>query len=149
MKKIILKKKHSAQAVAEAASLFFAVRRVVRTTLAKGKKYDPTTWLHVETMKFIADHDKPKMKDLADYLSITAPSATSLVSGLVKSALVTCDTDRRDRRTSRLALTQKGKAELKATITRGTKLLGELFAVLSAEQLATFSETLKKIKEGK
>ena len=59
--------------VAHAVSLFFAVRRLIRTELAKGKKVDPSTWVQMETMQFIADHDQPKMKDVADYLSITAP----------------------------------------------------------------------------
>ncbi len=119
----------------------------MRTTLAKGKKFDPSTWLQIETMKFISDHDKPKMKDLADHLSITAPSATSLVNGLVKSGFVSCATDWRDRRTSRLVLTRKGKAELTSTITRGIKLLGGLFFVLSEAELAAFTRALERIKE--
>lgn len=130
-----------------AVSLFFGVRRVIRTELAKGKKYDPTTWLHIETMKFIADHDQPKMKDLSDYLSITAPSATSLVNGLVKSGLVACVADRRDKRTSRLVLTKKGKAELKKAIARGIKILGSVFAPLSKEDFAAFTHALEQIKK--
>ena len=138
---------HSSADVARAISLFFAVRGIVRTKLASGRKLDPSTWLRIETMKFIADHDEPKMKDVADYLSITAPSATSLVSGLIKSGLVTGRTDRLDRRASRLMLTRKGKTELKAAFVRGVQILGGLFAALSEAELAAFSGALERIKE--
>lgn len=138
---------HSSADVAYAVSLFFAVRRIMRTELAKGKKLDPSTWPMIETMKFIADHDKPKMKDIADYLSITAPSATSLVNGLVKNGLVACSTDCRDRRTSHLSLTAKGKAELKKAIAHGIQHLGKLFAVLSEAELAAFVSALERIKK--
>ncbi len=137
---------HSSHDVARAISLFFAVRGIMRTKLAKGKVCDPSTWLRIETMKFIADHDTPKMKDVADYLSITAPSATSLVGALVKAGFVTNAADRHDRRTARLLLTKKGKAELKAALARGTRLLGGLFAALSSAELAAFARTLERIK---
>lgn len=137
---------HAARDIAQAISLFFAVRGIMRTKFAQGKKLDPSTWLRIETMKFIMDHDAPKMKDVADYLSITAPSATSLVGGLVKSGFVAYAADTSDRRTSRLVLTAKGKAELKSAMTRGTKHLRSLFAVLSDKELAAFSAALACIK---
>ena len=119
----------------------------MRIKLAQGRKLDPSTWLRIETMKFIEDHDEPKMKDVADYLSIAAPSATSLVSGLVKSGLVAYSVDHSDRRTSRLILTVAGKTELKSAIARGTKRLRSIFAVLSDKELAAFSAALERIKE--
>lgn len=141
------KQTHSPEDIACAVSRFFAVRRIIRTELAKGKELDPSSWLHIETMKFIADHDEPKMKDLADYLSITAPSATALVGGLVKSGFVAYSVDEHDRRTSRLMLTTEGKAELKKAISRGIKILGGLFATLSEKELADFMKILEKIKK--
>ena len=133
--------------VAHAVSLFFAVRRLIRTELAKGKKVDPSTWVQMETMQFIADHDKPKMKDVADYLSITAPSATSLVRGLVKSGLVLPGADRRDRRTSRLTLTARGKAELTSATARNLQILGRLFSALSKAEFTAFAGALERVKE--
>ncbi len=128
-------------------SLFFTVRRIVRTRLAQGKKYDPSAWLHIETMKFIADAGGPKMKDVADHLSITAPSATTLIGGLIRSGFVTSSTDRRDRRTSRLVLTAKGKNELRRAVARGTRILNGLFAALSKTELAAFTGALERLKE--
>ncbi|MHB8660552.1 MAG: MarR family winged helix-turn-helix transcriptional regulator [Minisyncoccota bacterium] len=148
MTKIISSRRtHSPHDVAHAMSLFSAIRRIMRTKLAKGKKLDPSTWVRIETLKFIADYDKPKMKDIANYLSITAPSATSLVGDLMKKELVTSYTDLRDRRTSRLALTKKGKTELKKAVTRGTEILGKLFAALPEEEFTAFTHALEQIKK--
>ncbi len=131
-----------------AASLFFAVRGVVRTKLAQGKQLDPSAWLRVETLKFIADHDKPSMRDIAAFLSITAPSATSLVGALMREGVVKRSTSRTDRRASELSLTPKGKALLAKKVARGTKLLGEIFSALSPAELAAFSRALERMKDG-
>lgn len=138
--------KHTQADVARAISLFFAVRGVMRTKLAKGKTFDPTTWLRVETMRFIADHDDSRMKDVAEHLSITAPSATSLVGGLVRSGIVTSTAAAKDRRATRLALTKKGETELKTALARGTRALSGLFETLSPRELAAFAATLEHIK---
>ncbi|MHB8710105.1 MAG: MarR family winged helix-turn-helix transcriptional regulator [Minisyncoccota bacterium] len=148
MRKITASKQtHAPRDVARAMSLFSAVRRIMRTRFAQGKKLDPSTWLQIETVKFIADHDKPMMKDIADYLSITAPSATALVGELAKSGLVTSHIGERDRRTSRLALTKKGRAELGKAVARGTRLMSGLFATLSDAELAAFIGALERIKK--
>lgn len=119
----------------------------MRTTLARDTHLDPATWPRIETLKFISDHPEPKMKDIADYLSISAPSATALIRGLVKNGLVSYVPDREDRRMLRLRLTFKGKAELAKAITRGIGLLGALFSVLSPRELAVFTKTLERLKE--
>lgn len=149
MKTIHTKKSqtHSAQTVEEAVSLFFSVKQIIRTHLAQGKKRNPSAWLRIETLKFIADHHEPQMKDIADYLSITAPSTTSLVAGLVADGLVVSHADPSDRRSSRLALTKKGKAELLKNMARGMKLLEELFSVLSEKELKNFTAALARIQE--
>ena len=142
-----MKHPHTPEEIAHAVSLFFAVRRLIRTELSRGKRVDPSTWVQMETMKFIADHDKPKMKDVADYLSITAPSATSLIGGLVKTGFVAYVADQRDRRTSRLSLTARGKAELKSATTRNVRVLGGLFSALSKAELAAFVGSLRRVKD--
>ncbi len=139
------KSTHEKEDIARAISRFFAVRGLIRTRLAQGEKFDPSAWLRVETLKFIAHADAPRAKDVADYLSITAPSATSLVAGLVRDGLVVRTRDPHDRRAHRLALSPKGKRTLERTIARGTDLLAGLFAPLSAPELAAFTRTLERI----
>lgn len=139
---------HPSEAVTRAASLFFAVRGIVRTRLAHGKKLDPSAWLYVETMKFIGDRDRPSMRMLAEHLSITAPSATSLVTRLTRAGLVTRTKNPRDRRASELVLTRKGQARLKRTVERGIGILGEVFSVLTPEEFAAFTAALERIRTG-
>ena len=140
------KTSHAPRDVARAISLFFAVRGIMRTRIARGKKVDPFTWLRIETMKFISDCGTPMMKEIADHLSITAPSATSLIGGLVKSGLVAKVLDRRDKRASRLKLTAKGEDELKKSLIRGTRLLKGLFDALSEEEFVAFTRALEQMK---
>lgn len=139
--------KHSPHDVEYAVSLFFAVRRAIRSELAKGDMLDPSAWLRVETLKFIKDNDNPLMKEFADYFSITAPSATSLVSGLVKDGLVVHRIDPRDHRASRLKLTKKGEVVFKRTVARGVKLLSGLFAGLPDAEFTAFIGALEHIKK--
>lgn len=137
---------HSSKDIERAISLFFAVRGAVRTKLAQGRRLDPYAWLHIETMLYIRDNAGTSMKDLAAYLSITAPSATSLVSALAKDGLVVRRIDRNDRRTTALSLTKKGKTLLAGAVQRGTALLGELFTGLSRAELAAFTRALARIQ---
>lgn len=141
------KRVHSSRDVATTVSLFFAVRRIMRTTLAKRAGVDPATWPRIETLQFIADHTAPQMKEVAEHLSITAPSATTLVNSLVKRGLVAHRVDASDRRSTRLILTKKGKAELKYVVTRGTRLLGGLFDTLSPKELILFTKLLTRLKQ--
>jgi DNA-binding MarR family transcriptional regulator len=137
---------HSFEDIAKAISVFSAVRRSMRASLAKGKKLDPSTWLRIETMKFIASHEKPKMKDISEYLSITAPSTSALMRGLIRTGLVTSYIDRKDRRSSRLTLTPKGKSELRKAIVQGIHNLQPLFAMLSKDELRRFVALLERMR---
>jgi len=136
---------HDPKAVERAVSRFFEVRGLVRTRLAGGKKFDPYAWLRVETIKFIADRGNPRAKDLADYLSITAPSVSSLLSSLVREGLIARRADKSDKRVQRLVLTRKGSALLRKKLARGAVVLGALFAPLSGAELASFTRTLERI----
>ncbi|HQU08125.1 MAG: hypothetical protein B7X04_04245 [Parcubacteria group bacterium 21-54-25] len=136
---------HDSEAVARAASRFFALRGAVRTKLAQGQRLGSSAWLRIETLKFITDYHHPTMGDVAEYFSITAPSATSLVTGLVRDGLVVRTRDPRDRRIARLSLSRAGKAKLEKILTRGTAIFDELFAQLSVAELAQFTETLERI----
>ncbi len=137
---------HSKKDIVTAVSLFFAVRRIMRTEFAKEGKHDPSLWMRVEALKFIQDNHNPLMKEFADYFSITAPSATSLVSGLARDGLVIHSADSHDRRASRLIITSKGRATFKRIIAKGIKVQKRIFSTLSKKELAELTNALKCIK---
>lgn len=138
---------HSEANIAKAATLFFRVRGLVRRELAQGRKLDPSAWLHIETLVYIRTHCGPSMSDIADYLAITAPSATSLIAALVSAGFVRRIADPADKRAWCLSLTAKGDRELAKTVKRGMRALGGLFAPLSAAELAAFTHALGRIQE--
>ena len=141
------KHRHTDRSVAQAATLFFRVRGLVRTHLAQGRRLDPYAWLRIETLIHIRDHAGLSMKDLAAHLSITAPSATSLANALAKAGLVERRIDARDKRAVRVYLTKKGQRTLARAVARGMRILGKVFAPLSRRDLASFTALLAQLIE--
>ncbi len=140
--------KHSPDDVADIVSKFFAVRGLVRARLARGAKFTTSEWLRIETLRFIGSRKNPRVKDIAEYLSVTAPSATSLVSGLVRKGLVVRSIDSNDRRIARIELSTKGKRILLSTMKRGNVVLSEFFAPLSKDELKKLADYLKRVVDG-
>lgn len=108
------------------ASLFFSTRQIIRAKLPDGKA-DPNAWLRFQTMRYIEDSDGPTMQEVAAYLRIKAPSATSLVRHLVAQGKVRRTTGK-DKRFTRLLLTPRGKKILVECQRRSNDTLKEVFA---------------------
>ena len=136
---------HSKDDVIRAVSRFFAVRSLIRTRVAAGRRTDASTWLRLEVLKFIGSHDAPRVKEVAEYLSVTAPSATALVRNLVNRGLVARKADQQDRRSARLVLTRKGERTLAVATERGAAQLEGFFGALSARELERFISYLERI----
>jgi DNA-binding MarR family transcriptional regulator len=92
-------------------SLIFTVRNLMHDKIAQ-KNNKKTSFLQMITLRFIK-HKKPTMKEIADYLTITAPSATSLVNSLMKDEVVKREEEKEDRRIVRIVMTQRGEVYLK------------------------------------
>src|ERR1700685_3368005 len=95
----------------ELTSLFFTTRQIIKQQLPKSGNSDPNTWLRFETLRFIAETNNPTMRDVARYLSVKAPSATSLISHLAKSGLIERKGEKGDKRIVRISLTKLGRRE--------------------------------------
>ncbi|HEX8974591.1 MAG TPA: MarR family transcriptional regulator [Patescibacteria group bacterium] len=91
-------------------SLIFATRRLIHEQTA-GKSQGNCSFMHMATLVFIKAK-KPLMKDIADFLGIAPPSATSLVNTLTKTGLVKREQDMHDRRIVRITVTKKGEQRL-------------------------------------
>ncbi len=142
-----IKYKHSPDEIASIVSKFFSVRGLVRARLARGAKFTTSEWLRIETLRFIGSRKNPRVKDIAEYLSVTAPSTTSLVSGLVQKGLVVRSIDSSDRRTARIELSTKGQRMLLATMKRGNAVLSEFFEPLSKDELKKLASYLERVIE--
>jgi len=75
--------------------------------------YGPSFYLHLEILRFLADAPDSDMRELAQYLRVTAPSATGLVDALIAQKLVIRKPDPKDRRRVLISLSPKGDATIK------------------------------------
>lgn len=94
-------------------STIFSLKRLIFNQLKKTKLFDPKLHLQAETLFFIANKQRSQMKDIAEHLYITPPSATSMINKLEKSNLIKRTTDPKDRRSVYIELTSTGKKFIK------------------------------------
>jgi DNA-binding MarR family transcriptional regulator len=93
------------------SELMFEMARLIKQQYASDG-YGPSFYLHLETMRYLHESKAADMHDVAEYLRITAPSATGVVNALVKQGLVTRKPDTSDRRRVLLTVTAKGVGTL-------------------------------------
>lgn len=132
-------------------SLFFNTGRLIKEQSCKNKNQRPTSihhqhfsMLRIEVVQLI-EAEKPTMKRIAEYLHIKAPSATSLINGLVKVGYIKRITDGKDRRMVQMAITDKGKVFLKDGLKQMTEKLKEVLLKLEQKQIDNFIKMMEEI----
>lgn len=85
------------------------------------------------------------MKEVADYLGITPPSATSLIDGLVESNLLKRNFDKNDRRVVRLTVTAHGKQTIKRGLNIMTSQMKKVLACLTEKEQKQLILIYKKV----
>lgn len=94
-------------------SLMFNMGRAIKKQCLKSSgRADGLSILQIEALWYIQEENDVLMKDLAGHLFIAPPSATSLTDDLVKAKLVSRSEDKKDRRTTTISLTSRGKRAL-------------------------------------
>jgi len=101
--------------------------------------------LQIVTLKFIELKRDPTMKDLAEFLFITPPSATSIANNLARCGMIERVADKADRRILRLKITDKGRGILKEADKFVMKNIGENFKVLNAKEQSQLISIIEKI----
>ena len=126
----------------------FATKRLLqeRATLQHGQ-FDPATHLRIETLRYIKERGSPSMREVAQHLWITPPSATSLINGLVKSGHIQRVQDSKDRRIIHLSLTAKGRTMLSQGLARITEHIRKLFSKLDQDEQQQLTGILKKLSQ--
>lgn len=124
-------------------SLISTSKRLMHEQISADKK-KKISFLKVNTLHFIK-HKEPLMKDIADYLAITPPSATSLADTLIESGLVKRVSDSQDRRMISIVITAKGKIYLKKSTREIGKRLKKGLAVLTKAERKSLAGILSKI----
>ena len=130
----------------ELSTLFFEMRQIIRQQQPLNGKADPNMWLRVETLRFIASVDGPTMRELAEFLRITAPSMTSLISHLEKRGLLRRSKAKEDKRTVHIHLTAKGRQELARYDARSAEKLRRVFGPLPKKDLQALLHIMREVK---
>jgi DNA-binding MarR family transcriptional regulator len=127
-------------------ALLFTTGRLVKARLPRPHS-DPLSFLKLRVLLFVKEneHPLPLMKDLADHLCITPPSATSLVNGLVRDRLLARHIDPSDRRSVHLSLTAGGRHLLKRSFQHMTAHLRTVLQHLDERERRDLTRILEKL----
>ncbi len=127
----------------EIISLIFATRRILheQLTVQTGENF---SFLQFTTLRFIKEK-KPLMKEVADFLAITPPSATSLIRTLAQSDMIRRNADKNDRRIIRLEITVKGEVQMKKWREKMAKHMKNNLKKLNAKEQNELIKILTKI----
>ncbi len=132
--------------IQELTQLILALKKILPQA-DKSFATDPFTCLRVHVLEYILVHERADMKNVADFLAITPPSATSLINRLVRAGVISRIRDTSDRRKVLLKITAKGKAMLAKGKTHIEQHMGQMFSVLKSEELDQFILLMKKLVE--
>lgn len=121
----------------------FSVGRLLRARVVEGGF--SASYLHIATLRYVAEKKQPLMREIAQYLHIAPPSATSLVNTLVKHGEIRRTKDKNDHRVVRLEVTAQGHKTLDNTTRRKHDLIQEVIEKLNGRERMELINVLKKI----
>ena len=131
----------------ELASLFFSTKQIMKKQMPRDGHADPNAWLHFETMRFIGESNEPSMQDIANFLRIKAPSATSLIAHLVDAGLLVRKTAQGDKRIVRIGLTPRGSREVADYKARSVVTMRKTFSKLDEREVTALSDILRHLRD--
>lgn len=120
----------------ELVPLILGVIRSVNSHLNKKHRQDMIEFspLQLRVLGYIRERKKPLMKDVADFMAITPPSATALINGMVKNKLLVRRFDSKDRRAVYLQITPKGERLFKKGFKEMIRHMRGLYRCLSRDE---------------
>jgi DNA-binding MarR family transcriptional regulator len=102
--------------------------------------------LHLFAAHIIEAHPNLTMKEFAEHLKITSPSATALVNRLVRLKWVMRKTDPHNRKLVRLHINASGSKTLHAHMSEHAKSMRRMLSWLSAKDQKDFARVLLTLK---
>ncbi len=146
-----MNKKDKTKKIEYLISLFFNTGRLIKEQSCNNINSDRVSihhhhfsMLRIEVVQLI-EIEKPTMKRIAEYLHIKAPSATSLIGGLVRAGYIKRKTDPNDRRRTQMIVTDRGKDFLRDGLKQMTEKLKEVLSRLKKEQVDNFIQIMEEI----
>jgi DNA-binding MarR family transcriptional regulator len=144
-----MNKKEESKKIEYLISLFFNTGRLIKEKSCDNFNGMPIhkhhfSMLRIEVVQLIKD-EEPTMKRIAEYLHVKAPSATSLINGLVKVGYIKRIQDQHDRRIIKMRITETGEQFLEDGLRQMTEKLKVVLLKLKKEQIDSFIQIMLDI----
>lgn len=120
----------------------FAFRRKLKDVMRQEFENLRCPISQIDSMTYIAEKGTPSMKEIANYLKITPPSATAIIETMQKKGLITRVSNKKDRRTIRVALTPKAWKLLKSFHEHKFTIMTKMFSKLYETEQKQFIKIL-------
>ena len=125
--------------------LTFRLSRIMRQRSLSLKVGSGLNVMQLHMLAWIGERKGVTMKEIADHLKISSPSATVFIARLVRMGLLLRYTDPFNRKLVRLALSAKGIAICKKTMSHGNRTMKDIFSLLSAFDQKELSRILDNL----
>lgn len=125
----------------------FNVGQILRERARTESNLTDCSFLHMHTLHYIKENGSANMKEIANFLHITPPSATSLVNSLVIKKYMVRVSSEADRRAIGLRLTKAGEELLRNSFKRMMAILESNIDKLSEMEKTTLITILSKISK--
>lgn len=126
-------------------SLIFNANRMIRENMGKHGSIDPFSMARFKVLTLVFEKSSPTMKEIADSLYITSPSATSMINQLVIGKELKRVLDKKDRRIVRLVITPKGKKTLAVLRKEAAGRMNKIIETLDEKEKNQMANILTKI----
>ncbi len=139
--------KNKAKNLDKLAPSVLSVIRLVHADLNKKHRRDliHLSPLQIHALGYINERKNPPMKEVADFLSITPPSVTTLIDSLVKQKVLARHENKNDRRQTYLRLTPLGKKMFQQGLKQTINYMKEIYSCLSDAEQKQMIKIYKKI----
>ncbi|MCK9578399.1 MarR family transcriptional regulator [bacterium] len=126
---------------------FFKAFKLLKRKLSLRDEIYNLTIGQMEILHLIREKKQVPMKDIADFLEITPPSATSLISNLVVNDILERHFDKVDRRVILLSITERGRRIFEKAKKDRAAAFEKVVSNLTQEEKDVLLKLLKKIQE--
>ncbi len=119
--------------------------RLARHRMTCDSRGSMANFLQLHALAIINEHEGITMKELAEILHITSPSATAFVQRLVKMGWLARKHDKKNRKLVRLRISPRGRSMIRRNRATRLSAMRRTLAVLSLAELKSFAQILRKI----
>ncbi len=117
----------------------------MRCKMGELSRKDHVNWLQIHALFMINEHGGPTMKELAQTLMVTAPTATSFVNRLVRNKLVDRKADPKNRKLVRLRITTAGRKLMQQKIKERQASMRTIISVLPTKDQNDLIRILERV----